>query len=1327
MKLRWRHLFHVGWATVFLIAGALIFIWNTGLANLWLRRYVVAQIERSTGARVELGRFRLQLWGLHVELDNLTLHGLEDQGMPPLVHADRVRATVRIVSFFSRKYALDEVILDKPEAAIRFGMNGESNVPTPKRTATATKPWREELFDLQIGKLRINDGTIFYNDAQAPLAAEGDNFEFVMNYEANGADKNAPAGSPANAGKDVYAGKMSWEKVQVAAKRFMPFRSDIAAKFTLSRDGISLDELKLKLPHSEVELRAEMASFESNDWDLRYRGNLALEDVRTILRKPTTPDASLVFSGTAKVVNGDWTGAGHFDGSEIDLPYVWFHVDGLEAWGDYQLSTKELVVPQLHAKALGGTLDGRLTMQFKNTAFRVESKLRGMSLGQIFAALENPEFPVKELEWDADLDADAVNTWTGGFDHFETKGLMHWSEPAQLAPGKIPATAKIDFDYSQDTLAVIVKQSEITTPTTRLTMDGPLGGRDSSLEVTFHTEDLQKWDEFIGAIRGKESGTHVFSGVVDWKGRLLGPIVGPTFVGQVKVEHPGYDNIFWDEMTSDMDYSPDDLELTNLAVKRGHSSATGELRLKLDGEFSFLPTSLWDAHVEFTRNPLDELQTIAGTHLPVTGMLSGQFSGSGTRAEPTFDGNVTLEQIEAWGVKFEKLTGQLHSDGDQIQFSKAQLVQSAKGKIAGEVSYKVKEKEIEFALNGEGIALEDVPELQTRFVPVGGTFGFDAHGQGPISGLQGEAALRFEGLKFGAEAQGNLEAHAVADGRKVHVDVASQMGTGNLQGSFDLGLGGQYPVSGSATAVNFDLDPLMGAGARAKGLTGHTIVSGNFVLAGGLADLGSISVDANLSTIALDYEFVTLKNEGPAKVVFRRKQISISQANLRGADSDFHIAGSARFDGTRPVNLDVSGKVNLQLLAGILPDLHARGGADVRVVVEGTMSNPLITGRVGFTDASLSYADFPTGLSHLKGDIVFDRTQALFDNLHAQTGGGDLTLSGSMSYGDGPLRYQLDAVAPQVRIRYPVGMSWLVGGTLHLTGGTDAAILSGSVQVNRLLFAEGVDMATLLSASSGSVQGPATTSAFLRNLQFDLEGTTAPNARMQWSGAQVELEGTMRLRGTWDRPILLGNIHLLNGEMSFRGNKYSLSRGDIIFSNPFRLDPILNVEATTTISQYEVTLDFTGPSSNLSLSYRSDPPLPDSDIIALLALGSTGTESALRSSSANTTQGYGATALLSEAISSQFGGRIEKLFGISRFRVDPFLAGTASEQNAAARVTIEEQVGKAVTITYSSNAASQQEQVIQVEYAVRRDVSIVGLRDINGTYSLSVVFTKHFK
>ena len=156
-----------------------------------------------------------------------------------------------------------------------------------------------------------------------------------------------------------------------------------------------------------------------------------------------------------------------------------------------------------------------------------------------------------------------------------------------------------------------------------------------------------------------------------------------------------------------------------------------------------------------------------------------------------------------------------------------------------------------------------------------------------------------------------------------------------------------------------------------------------------------------------------------------------------------------------------------------------------------------------------------------------------------------------------------------------------------------------------------------------------------------------------------------------------------------------------------------------------MTIDFSGPASHLSLNYRSDPPLPDSDVVALLALGSPGEESGLRTgtSSAN----YGATALLSEAISTGIGGRIEHLFGISQFRVDPFVGYTSTEQNAAARVTIQEQVARSLTITYSTNAStSNQYTLIQVEYAVKRDLSVVFLRDINGTYGLDIKWVKHF-
>jgi translocation and assembly module TamB len=146
----------------------------------------------------------------------------------------------------------------------------------------------------------------------------------------------------------------------------------------------------------------------------------------------------------------------------------------------------------------------------------------------------------------------------------------------------------------------------------------------------------------------------------------------------------------------------------------------------------------------------------------------------------------------------------------------------------------------------------------------------------------------------------------------------------------------------------------------------------------------------------------------------------------------------------------------------------------------------------------------------------------------------------------------------------------------------------------------------------------------------------------------------------------------------------------------------------------------------MNLSFRSDPPLPGNDIVTLLALGQTGSEAKLRTggSQSGTT---GASALVSEAISSQLGGRVERLFGITRFRVDPGLAGVSSTgagQNAAARITVEQQVTRNLSITYVSNVSSTQQQVIEVIYNVNRTVSIVGLRDQNGTFGVDIKLKK---
>jgi len=626
---------------------------------------------------------------------------------------------------------------------------------------------------------------------------------------------------------------------------------------------------------------------------------------------------------------------------------------------------------------------------------------------------------------------------------------------------------------------------------------------------------------------------------------------------------------------------------------------------------------------------------------------------------------------------------------------------------------------------GTGILLESIPQLQSAAMPVGGRLEFNLRSRGPLRAPIAEGDLRVVDLKLGKEVEGNVTGQVSSDGSSVQLALASDVSHGRLQGDLNVGFSGDRAISGKLTVTQFDLDPLISAALHVQQLTAHSNADGVFTITGALRQPDSIEVSADITRINLAYEFVQLANDQDIRMTYRRNEIRIDQARLQGADTNFQFSGSARFDGDRPLRLTLSGGVNLRLLKGILPDLEAQGTANANVSIDGTLSAPRITGRAAVRNASANYADFPVGLSNMNGDLVFDKSRLVFDRVTSQAGGGQLTLSGSVSYGEGPVRYEVNATTPQVRVRYPTGMSWLVGGNLELSGTSNAAVLSGRVQVQRLLFSEGVDVASFFAASSDSSLTPSTSSPFLQNLAFDVQGQTNPGARIEWTGAQVEIDGNVRLRGTWDRPVLLGDIHLLGGQMPFRGNTYQLTRGDINFANPFRLDPILNVEATSVISQYQVTIDFSGPASRLTLNYRSDPPLPDSDIIALLALGNTGEASALMSSSSSN---YGATALLSEAISSGLGGRIEHLFGISQFRVDPFVAGTATESNAAARITIAQQLRSNLTITYSTNAAtSNQYQLIQVEYAVKRDLSVVFLRDINGTNGVDIKWVRHFK
>ena len=160
----------------------------------------------------------------------------------------------------------------------------------------------------------------------------------------------------------------------------------------------------------------------------------------------------------------------------------------------------------------------------------------------------------------------------------------------------------------------------------------------------------------------------------------------------------------------------------------------------------------------------------------------------------------------------------------------------------------------------------------------------------------------------------------------------------------------------------------------------------------------------------------------------------------------------------------------------------------------------------------------------------------------------------------------------------------------------------------KLAMTPGFDFGSYLERAKLSSPGPQASSP-LNRIKLDLRVTTTPELQMQTAMAKLSGDADLRVRGTAARPAVLGRIDILEGEVFFNGAKYRLERGDVIFTNPARIEPILDLEASTRVSDYDVSIGVNGTADKLNVNYRSEPPLPSADIIALLALGRTREES----------------------------------------------------------------------------------------------------------------------
>ena len=199
--------------------------------------------------------------------------------------------------------------------------------------------------------------------------------------------------------------------------------------------------------------------------------------------------------------------------------------------------------------------------------------------------------------------------------------------------------------------------------------------------------------------------------------------------------------------------------------------------------------------------------------------------------------------------------------------------------------------------------------------------------------------------------------------------------------------------------------------------------------------------------------------------------------------------------------------------------------------------------------------------------------------------------------------------------------------------------------------------------------------------------TSASSPQLNFQNAYAKLAGNvdLRLRGTVASPSLLGRVSITEGSAIIAGTRYDLQRGDIYFTNPVRIEPSIDLNATARVEDYDITLGLHGtlgqarPSPIAAIRRCPRPTSSPCWPWAARRASSASTPSSRQQARANPTT----DALLGGALNATVSSRVQKLFGAGSVKVDPNYLGALG--NSTSRIIVEEQLGRNLTLTYATN------------------------------------------
>lgn len=1266
----------------------------------WARVRIAAELEKATGLSCSIQRSEVSALRGSFRLGDLTLQSAKSDTSPVHVTIDEVSGSFHLLSLIRLKPQLAQLNIVRPRASLTSGQE--------------TSDWDPEAFirryrmslEVAVGEIHLSDGWLQLNNRRVPFDLSLKQFVCEVAYQRQ----------PAS-----YRVHLAYENAQLDwAGRPVTYDLDVRASVFL--EGVDIQSIGVRYNKTHLSGEGWIRDWRDPVALFHAAGTVSAVDLSIFDRH--LDDAS---GNIGVLANFRLDASGFRSTARFTCPsgtYRGVSVKNLA--GVMDLEKGILALRYIEGRVGQGSFQAEAVLHLLSSdrdpnRFRID--IERASLKDAANIIDQPP-----IAYENTVGGNVQLTWKKGSEDLDlTCNLVLGDPPAGSKGRTTDLRGNLSFRHFRGVWSIA--NASLQSPDTEITAIKSSG-------AAFHLQvRTKRTAEIFGILRGFSSslrealaahpdlmdlvGSYELSGDV-----LVNPPTGMAYQGSLQIGNGRWRTYSLDNLSASAYWNGRELDLRSLSARSAAASIQGRFHLALPEDADEPPAIDFQGSLQnLSFGRLAELGIDTGQE--ISGILSGSGSVSGSRESWRGDGRIMIEKGSYRGQTFDLLQTRAELKDGVLRISDCSIIQGpARLELSGQIG--VERREMDLNVKLVRLSLGTLPPIRENRLQIEGLVSAAGKIQGTADNPVFSGRLQLEGLRYASwdlgGGNGTVElANKVLRGNAV---VRSGLGACNFQATLSTEPG--YAGSARLDLTDWNLQKLIAQEVPPYLRDMSTAVQARVNIKGRFSEPGSLLYDGEVDGARLKLHDYELSNSGKIRFRVAEGKLMVEEAIIVGEGTRLSLGGAIPVNGSPDLDLHLDGSLNLKLLGQLEKRLQVTGTADVNVRATGTSGNPQIIGQASINNARVEYGDLPFTASGLQGRIVFSRNLVRFENLRGSIASGNIEVSGAVEYQNSRMRgINVQFSARKVRVQYPRDFRSTVDADLNLRGGPDSQVLAGEIRVTRAEYLKDLNLLEQLASRSPGAGGPLTSDPFLIGLRLNVGLVSADGLYID--NELTKLRGGMRLtlRGTPAYPSLTGRIESNEGSIFFRGNRFDIIQASADFVDRNRINPVVEVRAEADVRSYRLRLDVNGDLDHLRFNVTSDPPMSTVDILTLLTTGKSrepGDENSRRQAEIT---GLSAASILSESLTGVLGKRVQRIFGLQSFRVDPFLAGV--ENDPTARVTISERLSKDLNVTFSRNLTKNEEQIVIVEYEVSKNLSIVATRNENGEFGLDFRFRKRFR